>query len=392
MSRIEKNVFISYRRTNAFLARSVYQDLRANGYDAFFDFESIDSGSFERVILNQIAARAHFIVILTPSALERCGEPDDWLRREIEYAIDLKRNIVPLMFEGFDFKDVQEYLTGKLGVLSAYNAQRVPTDFFDEAMARLRTRFLNVPIDAVLHPTPPADRSIVRKAIAAADALPSVTEAQLTAEQWFERGRNATKLDDQIYCYTEAIRLNPNLDEAYNNRGNARRAKGDIDAALNDYDQAILINPRFSTAYYNRANARRAKVITVTLTPALELDASQIQNIPNSLYNYDEVIADYNQAIELNPEYVDAYNNRGVVRYEKGDFEGAFADYDQAIRVNPSYAKPYKNRGLALQRQGDLKRANADFEQYLRLDGRDKDNVRDWIRANEEKLRKDNTA
>ena len=96
---IEKTVFISYRRTNTYMARAVYQNLTAHGYDCFLDSESIDAGSFERIILNQIAARAHFIVILTPSALERCAEPGDWLRREIEYALENKRNIVPLMFE-----------------------------------------------------------------------------------------------------------------------------------------------------------------------------------------------------------------------------------------------------------------------------------------------------
>jgi hypothetical protein len=35
------------------------------------------------------------LVLLTPSALERCGEPGDWLRSEIEVALDSKRNIVP---------------------------------------------------------------------------------------------------------------------------------------------------------------------------------------------------------------------------------------------------------------------------------------------------------
>ena len=61
---VEKSVFISYRRTNAMTARAVYQHLNAQGYDCFLDYESIDAGSFERIILSQIAARAHFIVIL----------------------------------------------------------------------------------------------------------------------------------------------------------------------------------------------------------------------------------------------------------------------------------------------------------------------------------------
>ena len=101
MARVEKTVFISYRRTNVPWALYVYQNLTFNGFDVFFDYQSINAGDFESVILDNIRARAHFLVILTPSALERCHEPGDWLRREIETAIDEKRNIVPLMMESW---------------------------------------------------------------------------------------------------------------------------------------------------------------------------------------------------------------------------------------------------------------------------------------------------
>ena len=88
MGRIEKTVFISYRRTNFPWAYCIYQDLTHHGFDVFFDYQSINSGNFESVILDNIRARAHFIVILAPSALERCSQPGDWLRREIETAMD----------------------------------------------------------------------------------------------------------------------------------------------------------------------------------------------------------------------------------------------------------------------------------------------------------------
>jgi hypothetical protein len=74
MSASEQTVFISYRRdVSAFIARAVFQDLRAHGYDVFLDVETIDNGQFEHIILSQIAARTHFIVILTPGAVERCA-------------------------------------------------------------------------------------------------------------------------------------------------------------------------------------------------------------------------------------------------------------------------------------------------------------------------------
>jgi hypothetical protein len=190
MVRTEKTVFLSYRRTNALGARAIFQNLTYHGYDVFFDFNGIASGDFEGVILENIRARAHFVVLLTPSALERCSEPGDWLRREIEAAITCKRNIVPLMLEGFNFGTpvIASQLTGALAVLNRYNALHVPADYFDEAMERLRTKYLNVPLDTVLHPASASAVRVAKAEQAAASAAPAVTARELTEEECLERG------------------------------------------------------------------------------------------------------------------------------------------------------------------------------------------------------------
>jgi hypothetical protein len=181
MGRIEKTVFISYRRVNTSWALAIFQNLTQNGYDVFFDFTGIASGDFEAVILENIRARAHFLVLLTPSALDRCAVPTDWLRREIEAALESGRNIVPLMLEGFDFShtDVTNQLSGKLSALKRYNALRVPADYFSEAMTRLRERFLNVPLDAVLQPASSLAQETAREHQAAAHNAPEVPGAEL---------------------------------------------------------------------------------------------------------------------------------------------------------------------------------------------------------------------
>jgi formylglycine-generating enzyme required for sulfatase activity len=154
MERIEKTVFISYRREDISWALAVYQFLTGHDYDVFLDYTSIPSGDFEQIIVSNIKARAHFILILTPTALNRRSEPGDWFRREIETAIDEKRNIVPLFFEGFSFgaSSVVGKLTGKLSSLRRYNGLEVPSGYFLEAMERLRKRYLNAPLKAMLHP------------------------------------------------------------------------------------------------------------------------------------------------------------------------------------------------------------------------------------------------
>ncbi|HEX6269110.1 MAG TPA: SUMF1/EgtB/PvdO family nonheme iron enzyme [Anaerolineales bacterium] len=171
MARIEKTVFISYRRTDVYTALAVYENLKNQGYDVFFDYRSISSGDFEQIISSNIRARAHFLLILTPTALDRCDEPGDWLRREIEIAIDEKRNIIPLFFKGFRFGNpsVTEKLTGKLRNLSRYNGLNVHEDYFDEAMHRVRTQYLNIPLDTVLHPVSTEVQKVVREEQVAAD-------------------------------------------------------------------------------------------------------------------------------------------------------------------------------------------------------------------------------
>ena len=49
----------------------------------------------------------------------------------------------------------------------------------------------------------------------------------------------------------------------------------------------------------------------------------------------------YTQLLALNPDYAEAYNNRGNVKSDLGDKSGALSDYDKAISLNPDYAKAY---------------------------------------------------
>jgi hypothetical protein len=193
MQNIQKTVFLSYRRTNFPWALSIFQNLTQHGYDVFFDFTGIASGDFERVILESIKARAHFLVLLTPSALGRCVEPGDWLRREIETALAIRRNIVPLMLEGFDFSTpvIASQLKGALEPLQHYNALQVPAAYFAEAMQRLREKYLNIPLDAVLHPPSLFAQQSAKDQQAAASNAPSVRQRGLSEQEWLEQGVKA---------------------------------------------------------------------------------------------------------------------------------------------------------------------------------------------------------
>src|SRR5262245_53552970 len=76
--------------------------------------------------------------------------------------------------------------------------------------------------------------------------------------------------------------------------------------------------------------------------------------------DYDRAIADYSEAIRLNPS-ANAYGNRGNAHYHKEDYYYAIADYGEAIKLDPSDAKAHYNRGLAYMVLARREEAIADF-------------------------------
>ena len=98
----------------------------------------------------------------------------------------------------------------------------------------------------------------------------------------------------------------------------------ELSRALADYDQAIALNPKADDAYTNRGDLKRDKL-----------------NDPQG------ALADYDRAIALNPESFHAYFGRARLKTENlNDLQGALADYDRAIALNPKFAVAYYNRGV----------------------------------------------
>ena len=197
----------------------------------------------------------------------------------------------------------------------------------------------------------------------------------LAARAWFSVGYLfylQEKREDAIAAYAEAIRLKPDYNVAYSNRGVVKNSLGHHEAAIADYDEAIRLKLDDDVAYFNRGNAKNslghyeAAIADYNQTIRLQPDFAQAYfgrgNAKGELDRYEAAIADYDEAIRLKPDYAEAYNNRGNAKGELDRYEAAIADYNQTIRLQPDFAQTYFNRGLAKDEMGRIDEARQDFE------------------------------
>lgn len=129
------DVFISYRRSSASEANLIAEKLRARGYRVFFDVEELRAGLFNEQLYRVIEQCKDFIVILPPQALDRCSDPEDWVRKEVCHAIAHRKNIIPVMLAGFEWPKVMPLQMESLCNYQAITASS--HEFFDMAMDRL---------------------------------------------------------------------------------------------------------------------------------------------------------------------------------------------------------------------------------------------------------------
>ncbi|MGC3946856.1 MAG: tetratricopeptide repeat protein [Chryseolinea sp.] len=156
-------------------------------------------------------------------------------------------------------------------------------------------------------------------------------------------------VDTKLQHYPEAVKW---LDSAiaiqkkeadyYVNRGIAKHAMGDS-TAIADFRQALVLNPDHVAARANIANLQRSKGATQDSMDEIE------------------------KAIESDSSMLHPYLARAVQRMEGGYYKGALDDYNHAIEIEPRDPDIWLNRGLVKEKLNDFKGAFADYTQAIEL-------------------------
>jgi tetratricopeptide (TPR) repeat protein len=216
---------------------------------------------------------------------------------------------------------------------------------------------------------------------------------RMLAEALMRRG-NAYFNDKQDYDraiqdYDAIIRIDPNKALAFNNRGNGYLRKAQYDRALQDFDQALRLDPKFALALVNRAAVHRAKArfddairdcdqaiaINAKFAAAYFGRAASYQEkaawefdayLSQEQYT-DRAIADFDEAIRLDPNNAAALQRRANIHVDKRQYDRAIADYTEAIRLKPKDGWLFKNRAYAFRFAGQYDRAIADYRIALTL-------------------------
>lgn len=147
---------------------------------------------------------------------------------------------------------------------------------------------------------------------------------------------------------------------AYRYRAFAYERQGNLEAALQDLNTAVematsrheILDNQFKTQIYQVKNP--------------EVFFEQRAHLHFKLNNLAAAAQDFTEVIRRSPTAL-VYSNRGIIYSQMQNWDAAIADFSAAIQLDPNYVDAYKRRGIAYRSKKDSARALADFNEVSRL-------------------------
>jgi tetratricopeptide (TPR) repeat protein len=159
-----------------------------------------------------------------------------------------------------------------------------------------------------------------------------------------------------IAFYDHVINNTKNNAMAYLNRGFYKDNVQNLQGALSDYNEAIKINPEYIDALINRGNLLSQKFGN------LEAGLADLEKAINLVLQKEG-----NDGEALKP-YFDVLNNMGIIKQNTGNIQGAMETYNTLIMIKPDFVEGYYNRGiLNYEKLNDVESALADFNKVIEI-------------------------
>jgi tetratricopeptide (TPR) repeat protein len=132
--------------------------------------------------------------------------------------------------------------------------------------------------------------------------------------------------------------------ETYNLQGENHLEKNRIKQAVRDFNHALEINPDYVDALVNRGSAY-----------ALQS-------------RFNDALKDFNHALEIDRKQAEIYNLRGEIYLLNKMYDQANKDFTAAIILNPMYSDAFLNRARAYSEKGMEEEAESDYNQAIKAD------------------------
>ena len=191
------------------------------------------------------------------------------------------------------------------------------------------------------------------------------------------------RYEEAIEHYSDAMAIDPNYSEYYNERGGIFLRMNRLEEAQADYQKAIALSAPYFEVFTNLGqcyrNMEKHEDAASAYSRALDLQPNQLLALLGRAQAYENLgdrraaIADYTSALVCDAGQWEALSNRGVLHYEEGDLERALADFDAAIRLGKNQISLYQNRSIVLSGLGRHDEAARDLETVLSLDPPDEE-------------------
>ena len=191
--------------------------------------------------------------------------------------------------------------------------------------------------------------------------------------------------DQSIKDYNKAIALTPNKAYSYMLRASGYAGLGNFKMVKTDYSQAIQLSPYNADAYHFRGHSLfldgdKTGALN-DFTKSCELGKNDACNDAHKLKKELPIAKEDTKVSGLNEkvEIADAarWFEKGMELSSQRDYRGAVAAFTKAIEINPEFAEAYHERGLRYQRIGDRKQSLADLKKAAQLGHK---NSQDFLR------------